>query len=81
MGRMQGSFPQCKKLMPIDGLKGRLVLESILIIHNFCTEVVGSNQIKTVFDSKYERYAVWDDRMSQYYFCPDDFESGDDGNV
>jgi hypothetical protein len=81
MGRMQGTFPWCKKLIPTNSLKGRRVLESIVLIHNFRTKVVGSNHIKTVFDSKYEWYTVWDDRMSQYYFLPWWFESSNDGSV
>ena len=29
-------------------------LESIVLIHKLCTELVGSNQIKTVFDPEYK---------------------------
>ena len=58
-------------------------MESIVLIHNVCTELVGSNQIKTVFDPEYERYVNLEgyDRISQYYLHPDDCESEDDGSV
>ena len=83
MHGMQGTFPHCKKCLPSDSLKRRLVLESIVLIHNFCTELVGSNQIKTVFDLEYECYINLEgyDRISQYYLCPDDCESEDDSSV
>ena len=54
MRGMQGSFPHCKKRLPTDCKQRKLVLESIMLVHNFHTEIVGSNQIKTVFDPEYE---------------------------
>ena len=44
-------------------------MESIVLIHNFCTHIVGYNQIKTVFDLEYELYIMLDgyDRVSSYY--------------
>jgi hypothetical protein len=54
-----------------------LVLEAIILVHNFRTDYVGYSQIKTVFDSKY----VWCknlngyDRIAQYYFRPGDYDS------
>ncbi len=54
-----------------------LVLEAIILIHNFCTDYVGYSQIKTDFDSKY----VWCenlhgyDRIAQYYFWMGDYDS------
>ena len=47
---IQGSFLRFKKQLLTDSRKQRIVLESIVLIHNFRTELVGSNQIKTVFD-------------------------------
>ena len=57
------------------------MLESIVLIHNFHTELVGLNQIKTVFDPEYEPYVNLEgyDRISQYYLHPDDCE--DDSSV
>ena len=53
------------------------------MIHNFRTELVGSNQIKTVFDPKHEWYMKLEgyDRISQYYQLPENFESDDDCSV
>jgi hypothetical protein len=59
MHGMQGTFPRCKKRLPSDSLKRRLRLDSIVLIHNFRTEMVGSNQIQTVFDPEYERYSTF----------------------
>ena len=80
---MRRMHPRCKKRLPSDSLKRRLVLESIVLIYNFCTELVGSNQIKTVFDPEYERYVNLEgyDKISQYYLRPDDCESEDDSSV
>ena len=57
-------------------------MESIILIHNFCTNMVGSNWIKTVFDPEYERFITLDgyDRISSYYLQPEDFESNTDGD-
>ena len=57
-------------------------MESIVLIHNFRTELVGSNQIKTVFDPEYEQVINIKgyDRIRKYYLQPEDFESDDDEN-
>ena len=55
-------------------------MESIALIHNFRTDIVGSNQIKTVFDPEYERFIFQDeyDPISNYYLRPEDFDSDTD---
>ena len=82
MRGLQGSFPRCKKRLPTESRKRRSVLESIVLIHNFRTELVGSNQIKTVFDQEYERVINLDgyDRISKYYLRPEDFDSDQEDN-
>ena len=50
---LQGTFPRCKKCLPSDSVQQRLVLEAIVLVHNFRTEYVGYSQIKSVFDPKY----------------------------
>ena len=82
MCALQSAFPQCKKYFPSDFRQRRLVLESIILIHNFRTDIVGCNQIKTVFDSEYKRYINLDgyDCISQYYLRPEDFNSDSDSN-
>ncbi len=58
-------------------MQGRLILEAIILVHNFRTDYVSYSQIKTVFDSKYVRcknlYGY--DRITQYYFRPGDYDS------
>ena len=80
MHGLQGSFPRCKNHLPSNFRQMRLVMESIVLIHNFHTEKVGYNQIKTVFDPKYERFITLDgyDHISQYYLQPEDFQSDTD---
>ncbi len=80
MRGLQGTFPRCKKRMPSNPETRRLVLECIVLIHNFRTEIVGFSQIRSVFDPEYERIQVLEgyDRISQYYFQPGDYNSSDD---
>ena len=51
---LQGTFPRARRRLPTDMYKRRLVLKNIIFIHNLQTEVMGWNQIKTVFDPEYE---------------------------
>ncbi len=57
-------------------------MEAIVLIHNYWTELVGFNQINTVFDLEYVRvqnlYGY--NRIAQYYFRPGDYDSDDDGD-
>ena len=80
MHGLQGSFPRCRKCLPSNPIKKRLVIESIILIHIFCTDLVGFNQIATVFDLEYERVVKLEgyDRISQYYYCPGDYNSDED---
>jgi hypothetical protein len=77
MRGLQGTFPCCKSCLPSDSVQCRLVLEAIILVHNFRTDYVGYSQMKTVFDSKYVRcenlYGY--DRIAQYYFRPGDYDS------
>ena len=56
--------------------KRTLVLESTVLIHNVCIELVGTNQIKTVFDPEYEHIINLEgcDRI----FLPDDHDNNND---
>ncbi len=84
MRGLQGSFPRCKRRLPSDAAKRRLVIEGVILVHNFCTHTVGQNQLKAVFDSEYARVVNLEgyNRISQYYFCPGGFntDSDDDDN-
>ena len=52
-----------------------LVLSSIILFHNFRTEIVGLNQINTLFDPEYEMCITLTgyDRIRRFYFNEDDF--------
>ncbi len=82
MRGLQGSFPPCKKRLPSDATKWRLVIEGIILVHNYCTHTVGQNQIEAVFDSEYAWVVNLEgyDCISQYYFCPGDYNTDSDNN-
>ena len=52
-------FSRCKKCLPGNCKMRRRVLESIVLIHNFRTDLVGSNQISTVFDPEWKIHQSW----------------------
>ena len=81
MRGLQGTFPRCKKRLPSDDKLRRLVLDAIILVHNFWTDYVGYNQIKSVFDPEYARIENLEgyDRIAQYYFRPGDYDSEVDG--
>jgi hypothetical protein len=56
MRALQGTFPRLKVRLPSNSEKRRLVILSIVLIHNLRTELVGLNQIATVFNPEYQRY-------------------------
>lgn len=70
MRALQGTFPRLKTRMTSNQTKRKLILKSIVLIHNFRTEIVGLNQICTVFNPEYEKIINIDnyDRISRYYF-------------
>ncbi len=80
MHGLQGSFPRIKKRLPSDSAKREKVIRTIVLVHNFCTELVGMNQITTVFDPEYENYIAIEghDKIYRYYFQEDDFVSDSD---
>jgi len=84
MRGLQGTFPRCKKRMPSDSALRRLVIEAIVLVHNYRKELIGYSQIQTVFDPEYVRCENVQgcDRISQYYFRPGEYDSeiDDDGN-
>jgi hypothetical protein len=76
MRGLQGSFPRLKKRLPGNPAKQTLAIQSIVLVHTFRTEIVGLNQIRTLFGPKYERYIslYGYDRIRRYYFNEDDVE-------
>ena len=79
---MQDTFPHCKKCLPSDHALRRLVIEAIVLVHNFRTDYVGYNQIKTVFDLEYIRIENLQgyNQIAQYYFRPGDYGSKVNGD-
>ena len=77
---LQGTFSHLKRRLPSDYTKRRSILETIVLIHILQTEIVGKNQIKTVFDPEYERIQTLRryDRIQQYYFEPGDYNTDDE---
>ena len=60
-----------------------MVLECIIFIHNFRTEIVGRNQIAEVFNPEYERVINIHgyDRIRRYYLEPGDYETDDEAEI
>ena len=83
MRGLQGTFPRCKKRLPSDSEKRRRVIESIILVHNFRTEIVGKNQISNVFLPEYERVINIHgyDRIRQYYLQPGDYDTDDEAEL
>jgi hypothetical protein len=82
MHGLQGTLSHWKKCLPSNHFQRRLVIEAIVLIHNYRTELVGFNQINTVFDLEYVRIQNLEGyyRITQYYFRPGEYNSDDDGN-
>jgi hypothetical protein len=83
MPGLQGTFPQCKMCLPSDKLKRRRVIECIIMVHNFRTEIVGHNQISTVFAPEYKSVMNIHgyNRICQYYLQPGDYETDDEAEL
>ena len=50
-------------------MKRKLTLTIIILLHNFRTELIGSNQIATIFNEEYYAYVNVRnyDRITKYY--------------
>jgi len=77
---LQGTFPRWKKRLPSDHHQRRLIIEAIVLVHNYRTEMVGFNQIYTVFDPEYVHIQNLNgyDRIAQYYFRPGDYNTDEE---
>ncbi len=62
----------------------RRVLECIILVHNFQTEIVGHNQILSVFAPEYEKviniHGCYN-RICQYYPQPGDYKTDDEAEL
>ena len=83
MRGLQGTFPRCKQHLPSDKDKRKRVLEYIILVHNFRTEVVGRNQISAVFAPEYEQVINIHgyDRIRRYYLEPGDYDTDDEAEL
>jgi hypothetical protein len=54
-----------------------LVIESIVLVHNFQTDYVSYSQIQTVFGPEYVRVESLQgyNQIAQYYFRPGEYDS------
>jgi hypothetical protein len=82
MHGLQGTFPCCKKCLLSDPKLCRWVIKAIMLVHNFRTNYVRYSQIQTVFSPEYVRIRNLQghDQITQYYFCPGDYDSEVDGD-
>lgn len=78
--RVARFFPGSTKQLPSQSSLRRFVVKGVVVVHNFYTNIIGCNQIKTMFDLEYKCYVSLEgyDQISQYYLRPDDFELGVD---
>ena len=56
MRSLHGTFTRNKRRMTSIKRKRILILSVVVLLHNFCTEVVGWNQLVTVFNVEYESF-------------------------
>jgi hypothetical protein len=69
MRALQGSFTRLKSRLTSDSKKRKTLITVICLLHNFRTDVVGLNQIATVFNPEYEAVITLhnQDRIARYY--------------
>jgi hypothetical protein len=69
MRLLQGTFTRMKSRLTSNKTKRKLILTVIILLHNFRTDVVGLNQIATVFNEEYDAFVNIRnyDRIAQYY--------------
>jgi hypothetical protein len=69
MRALQGTFARLKSRLTSDKVKRGEIVLSIALLHNYRTELIGLNQISTVFNPEYEEYISLDgyDRIARYF--------------
>lgn len=78
--QLQRSFHWCRKCLPTNNLQRQRILESIILIHNFRTELVGYSQIQSVFDPEYKWSITPEgyDQIANYYLQLGDYATDDE---
>lgn len=66
---LQGTFPRLKCRLSRNKALRRMIILCSILLHNFRTDIVGLNQIKTVFEPEYEHYLNVSgyDRIKRYF--------------
>jgi hypothetical protein len=70
MRSLQGTYSRLTSLLTHDHESRQLLIEGIVLMHNFRTNIVGINQIQTVFGAAYVpliRMAPHYDRIKRYF--------------
>ena len=69
MKALQGTFTRIKARLPSDGQIRKRIIGCVIFLHNFRTELMGINQITTVFNKEYQQLIQVGkyDRISRYY--------------
>jgi hypothetical protein len=69
MRALQATFSRLKSRLTSDRIVRRRLITAIVLLHNFRTELVGLNQIATVFNPHYEASINIDgyDRLHRYF--------------
>jgi hypothetical protein len=61
MHGLQGTFPRCKKRLPSDPALCRLVVEAIVLVHNYRTDFIGYSQIRLSLTLSMFGVKIWKD--------------------
>lgn len=69
MRALQGTFLRLKSRLLSNKEKRKLIISSVVLLHNFRTEYIGLNQIATVFNPEYENVMNIEnyDRIARFY--------------
>ena len=73
MRALQGTFARLTTSLTSDSKKRHDLILSIVLLHNLRTDLMGVNQIATVFNPEYEQYINIDgyDRIARYFYNDD----------
>lgn len=75
MRALQGTFTRLKSRLTANSRTRGLIIETIILLSNFCTVHIDKNHIATVFNLHYEQYINLDgyDRIARYFYNEDAF--------
>jgi hypothetical protein len=72
MRALQATYTRLKSVLTQDHNRRRLLLHGIFLMHNYRTNLIGINQIRTVFEPEYERIVQYGayDRIRRFFARP-----------